>query len=475
MRGGIPITGSAIQGAISHFTRKIREIFLGKPHVIKYSYDALYRLISVNQDGSLVSRYTFDPMGNRLTRRTSSDTTEYGHDACDEMSYAGDTSYRYDLKGRLIAEYDSTDNTERTYDWSYDDRLLYINYPDSTKSSMKYDFMGLRTYHKDRTGVITNYYWSLLGLPQVINETDGSGNPKASYILGTGLIAIKVSGVKKYYITDAMGSVLALTDNSGNVTDTYEYNEYGELTASTGVSYNPYRFTGQQWDENSGFYYMKARWLNSQTGRFTQRDPINSLAYTYAGNNPMTFIDPLGLDTIYVGGYQGNPTIQMYPGNVYVSQSSPTGSSAAYAISNYDVVIFVGHGTVPQKPAVFGNQQVAFTPQDILNGLTGSHHPQVVMLLGCYTGNSQHQNAWQTAFPAGTFLITNSGEAYLPNASSLINTFLSNYYNGGSTAVTSPQQAANGLPNLNGAPPFPFNLLPWLTVTNSVVNTFMIP
>jgi len=137
-------------------------------------------------------------MGNRLTSRTPTDTTEYGHDACDEMSYAGDISYKFDLKGRLISEYDSTDNTERTYTWNYDDRLLYINYPNSTKSSMKYDYMGLRTYRKDNAGDITNYYWSLSSLPQVINETDGSGNPKASYILGAGLIAIKVSGVKKY-------------------------------------------------------------------------------------------------------------------------------------------------------------------------------------------------------------------------------------------------------------------------------------
>ncbi len=264
-----------------------------------YGYDALYRLTSVNQDGSLQSRYTFDPMGNRLTRRTSSDITEYGHDACDEMSYAENISYRYDLKGRLISEYDPTDDTERTYDWSYDDRLLYINYPDSTKSSMKYDYMGLRTYRKDNAGDITNYYWSFLGLPQVINETDGSNNSKASYIIGANLIAIMLNGVKKYYITDALGSVLALTDSSGNVTDTYEYGPFGEFTTSTGSSYNPYRFTGQQWDEDSGLYYLRARYYEPATGRFMQRDPIKDYSnifnkYTYAGNNPALFIDPTG-------------------------------------------------------------------------------------------------------------------------------------------------------------------------------------
>ncbi|MGV8121805.1 MAG: RHS repeat-associated core domain-containing protein [Candidatus Xenobiia bacterium LiM19] len=278
---------------------RIRKTVETPPSAVKshgYGYDALYRLTSVNQDGSLQSRYTFDSMGNRLTSRTSSDTTEYGHDACDEMSYAGDVSYRYDLKGRLISEYDSADNTERTYTWSYDDRLLYINYPDSTKSSMKYDYRGLRTYRKDNAGDITNYYWSLSSLPQVINETDGSGNSKASYILGAGLIAIKVSGVKKYYITDALGSVLALTDTSGNVTDTYEYEPFGELTSSTGSSYNPYRFTGQQWDEDSGLYYLRARYYDPSVGRFISKDPIDEILrkYVYGNNNPVIYIDPSG-------------------------------------------------------------------------------------------------------------------------------------------------------------------------------------
>jgi RHS repeat-associated protein len=90
--------------------------------------------------------------------------------------------------------------------------------------------------------------------------------------------------------------VLALTDELGDVTDTYEYNEYGALIASTGTSHNPYRFTGQQFDSDSGLYYLRDRYYDPATGRFISIDPINNILekYIYAKDNPATFIDPQG-------------------------------------------------------------------------------------------------------------------------------------------------------------------------------------
>lgn len=263
-------------------------------------------------------------MGNRLLKRTASENVDYDHDACDEMSFAGDVSFKYDLKGRLISSYDPADSAERGYIWSYDDRLLYINFPDGTKSTMKYNHEGLRIYRKDKDGDITNYYWSTLGLPQVMNETDGDGNAKASYVLGLGLIAIKVSGVKKYYITDALGSILALTDVSGNVTDTYDYSEYGEITASTGSSHNPYRFTEQQYDADSGHYYLRARYYDPETGRFISRDPVENVeeiaAYVYALNRPVDLVDPTGLQPFTKKACKAACDC-MYPGKVGVEAS----------------------------------------------------------------------------------------------------------------------------------------------------------
>jgi RHS repeat-associated protein len=267
--------------------------------VENYSYDAEYRLVQVMKDNTLFRAYIYDPVGNRLSKRTASNLVDYGYDACDEMNYAGEVSFRYDLKGRLIAVYDPADDTERTYVWDYADRLRYTNYPDSTTSEMRYDSEGLRTYRKDKDGNITNYYWSPHLMKNVLNETDGTGAAKASYIIGQNLIAIKVSGVKKYYIKDALESVIALTDESGNVTDTYEYNDFGELISSTGSSYNPYRYTGQQYDSDSELYYLRARYYEPSTGRFISRDPVFTSTgnlYVYSQNNPINSADPSGKD-----------------------------------------------------------------------------------------------------------------------------------------------------------------------------------
>ncbi len=62
---------------------------------------------------------------------------------------------------------------------------------------------------------------------------------------GLGLISSNREGVKRYFHFDALGSTRALTDSTGSVTDTYEYNAFGVVESSTGTSTNPFRYVGQ--------------------------------------------------------------------------------------------------------------------------------------------------------------------------------------------------------------------------------------
>ncbi len=104
------------------------------------------------------------------------------------------------------------------------------------------------------------------------------------------------------YHYDGIGSTRALTDVAGNVTDTYAYTAFGELEDSTGVTTNDYLYTGEQFDPNLGFYYLRARYYNAGIGRFQNMDtwagtlvePITQAKFLYANDNPVMLVDPSG-------------------------------------------------------------------------------------------------------------------------------------------------------------------------------------
>ena len=66
----------------------------------------------------------------------------------------------------------------------------------------------------------------------------------------------------RYYHADGIGSIRRLTDEAGNITDGYTYSAFGELLAHTGTDSQPYAFTGEPLDPNSGWQYHRARWMD---------------------------------------------------------------------------------------------------------------------------------------------------------------------------------------------------------------------
>jgi len=131
-----------------------------------------------------------------------------------------------------------------------------------------------------------------------------------SYGSGTGPISqqqlINGQWVTSFFIYDGQGNVRALTDEQGNVTDTFDYDAFGNLISRTGTTPNTRLFAGEEFDQDLGFYYLRARFLDTVKGRFISQDeeegnnddPQSLHKYTYANNNPISNSDPSGKSTI---------------------------------------------------------------------------------------------------------------------------------------------------------------------------------
>jgi RHS repeat-associated protein len=169
---------------------------------------------------------------------------------------------------------------------------------------------------KKTVGGTTTFYLvddrNLTGYAEVVEEhqsvNGGAATLTAVYTHGLDLIAQRRSGSVRYFSYDGHGSTRLLTDASGAVTDTYLYDAYGTLLASTGSTPNNYLYCGEQFDPDLGMYYLRARFYQPQTGRFwtmdswegTQTDPLSLHKYLYAHNNPVMMVDPSGHDGNYI-------------------------------------------------------------------------------------------------------------------------------------------------------------------------------
>src|SRR5262249_11124672 len=132
----------------------------------------------------------------------------------------------------------------------------------------------------------------------LVEETNGTGTSVARYSQGPNIdepLAMLRSGATSYYQADGLGSLTSLSNTSGALANTYTYDSFGNLTASTGSISNSFRYTGREWDAETGLYYYRARYYDPASGRFVNEDPLQFSAgpnfYAYAGNGPVNRVD----------------------------------------------------------------------------------------------------------------------------------------------------------------------------------------
>jgi RHS repeat-associated protein len=254
-----------------------------------YAYDARDRISAAQNPTQTVESYTYDGVGNRTASHIS---TSYSYQSFNRVVTIGSNSYSYDSNGNLTSKTDSAGTWG--YSWDYENRLKQVTRPDSTTISYKYDALGRRIQRSKSGGGSTNFVYDGQDVIKDIN----SDNSTVEYLNGLGIddkLRQTSSAGTVYFTQDHLGSTRALTDSSGNVVESVNYDSFGNGASSL----TRYGYTGREWDADANLYYYRNRWYDPQVGRFISEDPIGlgggMNMYAYVGNDSISNTDPSGL------------------------------------------------------------------------------------------------------------------------------------------------------------------------------------
>ncbi|MCG8461342.1 MAG: DUF6531 domain-containing protein [Holophagales bacterium] len=289
---------------------------------VELFYDAALRLVGERYfaaDGALEEdlTYGYDPLGNRTSRVDALGVSSYSYAPGSRLSaVTGATaeSYAHDADGRLVSM--DRDGASRALTFDADDRLVSVEEDGAILASYVHDASQRRVAAASAAGerrfLVAPTNSDGLESPHLI--TDGIGNLAAAFVWAgsEALMRFGPAG-PSYYLTDGMGSVIALADAGGSVTTELRYDGFGNLRLALGAEAQApgdlggdFRFHGHWLEEATGFYHVRARDYDPRTGLFLSRDPAEpNLArpetlhpYLFAEANPYLYADPTGLFTL---------------------------------------------------------------------------------------------------------------------------------------------------------------------------------
>ncbi len=259
----------------------------------RYAYDSRNRLTEASYDGRW-ERYTYDHAGNRLSKETAAGCERYTYNALNQLTSltkpdGAQTLYAYDSRGNLLEE---RGGRNRSYAYDALGRLIEAD-TENAVCRYHYDGEGMR-YRSERDGV-PSYCFYDRGSLLWEGSHPGSG---IRYTRGVDTVCSEQGeGNRHHHVRDELGSALFLLDEAHNITKACRYDAFGNLLEESGQAPNRLLYTGQEYDRETGQYYLRARYYNPETGRFTQEDTYRGDGlnlYAYCANNPVKYVDPTG-------------------------------------------------------------------------------------------------------------------------------------------------------------------------------------
>lgn len=308
--------------------------------VHSYQYDNEGQLVSATHPEAgaayALESFAFDDLGNRTSDNQGSFSYDLKkHRLEEDWKYL----YAYDLSGNLISKQEKGFGKVWNYSYSSENQLTVAEYSDnnvvSRRVEMTYDALGRRVQKKVIENSTTKIRKFVYDGNEIIAELSGNNSVLVKYTHSgqrmDDVLAMDVTsaGVSEgfapaagtfYFLKDGLGSIVDIANSAGTIVQHYSYSSFGKLlkienggvdnTANPAIK-SPFTYTNREYDpELGGLYYYRARWYDSHSGRFLQEDPdTGSLGgpgsfntkYAYVGNNPMNYIDPLGLFSINIG------------------------------------------------------------------------------------------------------------------------------------------------------------------------------